>query len=139
MILFFVLAGPIQHRYYARQIILAKEKGNGVVPPEARLPAMAVGAFVLPAALFIFAFCSYPHVHWIGSAIGATLFGFACEYPYKSMTLIPGVLVYNGANSYIVDAYAGGSTASAMAAKTLLSRLCGASVVSFSISVARLT
>jgi hypothetical protein len=41
-----------------------------------------------------------------------------------------GVLVYNGANSYIVDAYAGGSTASAMAAKTLLSRLCGASVVS---------
>lgn len=84
MILFFLLAGPVQHRYYARQIKIAKDRGDGIVPPEARLPAMAVGAFILPASLFIFAFCSYPHVHWIGSAIGATLFGFACECFLKS-------------------------------------------------------
>jgi MFS family permease len=79
MILFFFIAGPFQHRYYTKQIAKAEARGDGIVPPEARLPAMAVGAFILPTALFIFAFCSYPHVHWIGSAIGAALFGFACE------------------------------------------------------------
>lgn len=33
------------------------------------------GCFLAPIGLLIFAFTSYPHVHWIASVIGSCIFG----------------------------------------------------------------
>ncbi|TFK19031.1 spermine transporter [Coprinopsis marcescibilis] len=84
--------------------------------PEARLYPMMCGAFLMPAALFMFAFTgAYAWVHWIGVCISGTLFGFAM------------ILLYVSANSYIVDAYST-FAATAMAAKTFLRSEIGAMV-----------
>ncbi|KIM36325.1 hypothetical protein M413DRAFT_20550 [Hebeloma cylindrosporum] len=103
---------PLQERVY-------RQKTASGSFPEARLYPMMVGALVLPAALFIFAFTgAYPWVHWIAVCISGFLFGFAM------------ILVYVSANSYIIDSYSD-YAASAMAAKTLLRSEVGAMVPLF--------
>ncbi|EAU87133.1 spermine transporter [Coprinopsis cinerea okayama7 len=88
--------------------------------PEARLYPMMWGAFLMPAALFMFAFTgAYEHVHWIGVCISGTCFGFAM------------ILLYVSANSYIVDSYSN-FAATAMAAKTFLRSEIGAMIPLFS-------
>ncbi|WWC86541.1 uncharacterized protein L201_001418 [Kwoniella dendrophila CBS 6074] len=97
---------PIQEKLYA---------GNPG-KPESRLYPMMLGAIFLPISLFIIAFTgAYAHVHWMGMMVGGALFGFCM------------VSVYISANSYIVDSYAD-VAASAVAAKTLMRSLIGASV-----------
>ncbi|WWD09707.1 hypothetical protein V865_007835 [Kwoniella europaea PYCC6329] len=97
---------PIQERLYARK------PGH----PESRLYPMMFGAVLLPISLFIIAFTgAYAQVHWMGMMVGGALFG-CCM-----------VSVYISANSYIVDSYAH-VAASAVAAKTLMRSLIGASV-----------
>ncbi|ORY20787.1 spermine transporter [Naematelia encephala] len=97
---------PIQERLYARK------PGH----PESRLYPMMLGSITLPISLFIIAFTgAYAHVHWMGMMVGGALFGFSM------------VSVYISANSYIVDSYAN-VAASAIAAKTLMRSLVGASV-----------
>jgi hypothetical protein len=61
-------------------------------PLEARLEPSFVGAFLSPAGLFIFAFTSYPHVHWITPIIGSAIFGMGCIYIFF------GIFSYAGAN-----------------------------------------
>lgn len=62
-------------RYSARlEAFQAKNPGQNL-PPEARLPAAILGAFLIPIGLFIFAFTSYPHVHWIFSVLSGIPFG----------------------------------------------------------------
>ncbi|KAG6827017.1 hypothetical protein H0H92_013537 [Tricholoma furcatifolium] len=103
---------PYQERMYA------KVTADGTFP-EARLYPMMVGAFVLPVALFLFAFTgAYPWVHWMGVCVSGAVFGFAM------------IIVYISANSYIVDSYSS-FAASAIAAKTLLRSCIGASVPLF--------
>ncbi|KAL7415092.1 major facilitator superfamily domain-containing protein [Mrakia frigida] len=92
--------------------------GKPNAPPEARLPSMMVGSITLPIGFFILAWCTYEDVHWIGAAIGCAIFGFSM------------IGVYVGANSYIVDAFPEWAS-SAMAAKTLISRLCGGAIPMF--------
>lgn len=41
--------------------------------PEARLYCACVAAFFLPIAMFIYAWCSFSHVHWIGLVVGITV------------------------------------------------------------------
>ncbi|KAF6743954.1 spermine transporter [Ephemerocybe angulata] len=87
--------------------------------PEARLYPMMYGAFVMPAALFMFAFTgAYPWVHWIGVCIASYIFGFSM------------ILIYVSANSYIIDSYSN-FAATAMAAKTLMRSEIGAMVPLF--------
>ena len=56
--------------------LIKHSKARGTPPtPEDRLePAMA-GCLLAPIGLFIFAFTSYPHIHWIASIIGSCIFG----------------------------------------------------------------
>jgi hypothetical protein len=61
--------------------------------PEFRLFPMMAGAFVTPAGLFIFAFTTYPHLHWIGPMIGSAVFGSGVA------------LLFQGIFSYTGDAY----------------------------------
>ncbi|PPQ90717.1 hypothetical protein CVT25_005025 [Psilocybe cyanescens] len=103
---------PMQEHAYAK----ATKFGTF---PEARLYPMMFGSFLLPVALFIFAFTgAYVWVHWIAVCIAGFLFGFAM------------ILIYVSANSYIIDSYSD-YAASAMAAKTLLRSECGAMIPLF--------
>ncbi|KAI5480505.1 MFS polyamine transporter [Pseudohyphozyma bogoriensis] len=107
-----IVACPLQEKFYLRKI---EESGNGTTVPESRLPLMMGCCVVLPCSLFIFAWTSMPYVSWVGPAVAGIPFGFAL------------VGIYISANTYLVDAYPSYG-ASALAAKTFIRSLAGASV-----------
>lgn len=41
--------------------------------PEARLFLAMAAGIILPAAMFIYAWTSFPHIHWIAPIIGITV------------------------------------------------------------------
>lgn len=86
---------PIWHRVrLGLTSKLEKETGiQGISEPEFRLPPAVCGAIVAPIGVFIFAWTSYPHVHWIAPIIGSAVFGTGI------------LLVYTGIFTYFVDAY----------------------------------
>ncbi|KAI6086587.1 MFS general substrate transporter [Hypoxylon rubiginosum] len=69
------------------------EGNNGAPEPEFRLPPAIAGALATPIGLFIFAWSSYPWVHWIVPIIGSGIFGFGT------------LLVFTGIFTFLVDAY----------------------------------
>ncbi|KAG6896839.1 hypothetical protein C0992_005742 [Termitomyces sp. T32_za158] len=84
--------------------------------PEARLFPMLFGCALLPVSLFIFAFTGgNAAIHWVVVCISGALFGISM------------ILIYVAANSYIIDSYST-YAASAMAAKTLMRSLIGATI-----------
>jgi multidrug resistance protein len=105
---------PIVNNHYLK--LCAKH--NGQPPAEARLIPMMISCWFIPIGLFIFAWTSYPELHWIGPAIGGFPVGFGF------------IFLYNSANNYLVDSYQH-QAASALAAKTCLRSFWGASTVLF--------
>ncbi|AEO63931.1 uncharacterized protein THITE_2141914 [Thermothielavioides terrestris NRRL 8126] len=105
-----VAAGLDNHRY--ARMCEAVEAGGGAVEPEARLSTAMAGSIVLPIGLFLFAWTTYPWVHWIAPIIGATL--FSCGL----------VLVFISLMSYLVDSYTV-YAASVLAANSVLRSLFG--------------
>lgn len=93
-------------------------KHNGSPPAEVRLIPMMISCWAIPIGLFIFAWTSYPHLLWLGPAMGGFPVGFGF------------IFLYNSANNYLVDSYQH-SAASALAAKTFLRSFWGAAVVLF--------
>ncbi|KAF2012193.1 multidrug resistant protein [Aaosphaeria arxii CBS 175.79] len=93
-------------------------KHDGKPPAEARLIPMMISCWFIPVGLFIFAWTSYPRLHWIGPALGGWFVGFGF------------IFLYNSANNYLVDSYQH-QAASALAAKTFLRSFWGGSVVLF--------
>jgi MFS family permease len=90
-----ILTDPFWRRNYARlerQHIAAGGK-DGEFMPEWRLPPAIAGSFCVVAGLFIFAWTTYPNVHWIAPIIGSALFGAGT------------ILVYSGIFTFLVDAY----------------------------------
>ncbi|EMG50286.1 YHK8 Probable drug/proton antiporter YHK8 [Candida maltosa Xu316] len=69
------------------------KRNNGVGKPEFRFVPLCVGAFIVPAGLFIIAWTSYPHVHWIAPIIGSAVYGSGT------------ILVFNSIFAYTVEAY----------------------------------
>ncbi|KAL5335201.1 major facilitator superfamily domain-containing protein [Aspergillus crustosus] len=94
------------------------QKYGGKPPAEARLIPMMFSCWLIPIGLFIFAWTSYPQLHWFGPAIGGWPVGFGF------------IFLYNSANNYLVDTYQH-QAASALAAKTFLRSIWGASTVLF--------
>ncbi|KAE8379729.1 major facilitator superfamily domain-containing protein [Aspergillus bertholletiae] len=94
------------------------EKYGGKPPAEARLIPMMFSCWFIPIGLFIFAWTSYPTIHWFGPAVGGWPVGFGF------------IFLYNSANNYLVDTYQH-QAASALAAKTFLRSMWGASTVLF--------
>lgn len=84
------LAAGVDNKRYVR---LCKEidAGGGTVEPEARLSTAMVGSFVVPIGLFMFAWTTYPSVHWIVPIIGAVF--FSCGL----------VMVFISLMSYLID------------------------------------
>ncbi|KAL3472511.1 major facilitator superfamily domain-containing protein [Aspergillus californicus] len=105
---------PFVNKHY---LSLYKKHG-GKPPAEARLYPMMISCWLIPIGLFIFAWTSYPQLHWIGPAIGGWPVGFGF------------IFLYNSANNYLVDTYQH-QAASALAAKTFLRSIWGASTVLF--------
>jgi multidrug resistance protein len=109
---------PLVNKHYLSQC----RKYGGIPPAEARLVPMMVSCWFIPIGLFIFAWTSYPHVHWLGPALGGFPVGFGF------------IFLYNAANNYLVDSYQH-QAASALAAKTCLRSFWGAGVVLFTIQM----
>ncbi|KAJ5908613.1 hypothetical protein N7495_001295 [Penicillium taxi] len=105
---------PIVNKNYLTLVA----KYNGKPPAEMRLIPMMVSCWSVPIGLFIFAWSSYPHVHWLGPAMGGWPVGFGF------------IFLYNSANNYLVDTYQH-QAASALAAKTFIRSMWGASTVLF--------
>ncbi|KAF2108691.1 major facilitator superfamily domain-containing protein [Lophiotrema nucula] len=105
---------PLVNKHYMTLV----RKHNGKPPAEARLIPMMISCWFIPVGMFIFAWTSYPHLHWIGPAIGGFPVGFGF------------IFLYNAANNYLVDSYQH-QAASALAAKTCLRSFWGASTVLF--------
>jgi hypothetical protein len=76
---------PLVNKHY----LSLSQKHNGKPPAEARLVPMMFSCWLIPVGLFIFAWTSYPHLHWIGPAIGGFPVGFGF------------IFLYNSANNYL--------------------------------------
>lgn len=109
------------NRDYNRRAQPYRDRGE-LPPAELRLIPMMYGCWLLPIGLFIFAWTSYPTLSWAGPCFGGLPVGFGF------------LLLYNPANNYIVDSYQH-YAASALAAKTFVRSLFGASVPLFTIQM----
>ncbi|KIE03605.1 major facilitator superfamily transporter, partial [Metarhizium majus ARSEF 297] len=71
-----VLTDPVWHRVRTRLVQkLETETGiPGASEPEFRLPPAIMGAFLVPAGIFMFGWSTYPWVHWIVPIIGSCIF-----------------------------------------------------------------
>ncbi|MCO5585480.1 hypothetical protein L7F22_039413 [Adiantum nelumboides] len=93
----------------------ARERNGGVPVPEARLYYATVGALMSTAGMFIFAFTSYRHVHWIGPEIGLFF-------------LIAGVFfVFDAVQNYLSDFYGSEYASSAISAQGFVRNMMAAS------------
>lgn len=84
------LATGVDNKRYVRLCVAAKADGCAV-EPEARLATAMAGSIILPIGLFLFAWTTYPSVHWILPIIGAVL--FSCGL----------VMVFISLMSYLID------------------------------------
>lgn len=85
-----MLAAGVDNKRYVRLCAAAEAEGR-VVEPEARLSTAMAGSIILPIGLFLFAWTTYPSVHWIVPIIGAMF--FSCGL----------VMVFISLMSYVVD------------------------------------
>ncbi|KAK1766625.1 MFS transporter [Phialemonium atrogriseum] len=105
------LAAGVDNKRYVR-LCAAAEAERRAVEPEARLGTAMAGSIVLPIGLFLFAWTTYPSVHWIVPIIGAMF--FACGL----------VMVFISLMSYLIDSYVV-YAASVLAANSVLRSLFG--------------
>lgn len=108
------MCSPLVNKHYLSLV----RKHNGHPPAETRLIPMMLSCWCIPIGLFIFAWTSYPHLSWVGPALGGFPVGFGF------------IFLYNSANNYLVDSYQH-QAASALAAKTFIRSFWGAAVVLF--------
>ncbi|BEJ15514.1 hypothetical protein CspHIS471_0501190 [Cutaneotrichosporon sp. HIS471] len=103
---------------YARAL-----KERGALPPEARLPSAMVGAIILPAGLFWFAFTCMPvSIHWIVPILGTVPYGAGL------------VVLFMSVQNYLVDAYLP-LAASVMAGGTVTRSLLGVLIPLFTVDM----
>lgn len=101
------------NKRYQRAEKIAVSKGATGAPPEARLPPCMIGSVCLPIGLFVFAWTSYPNIHWIVSVIFTAPFGFGM------------VVLFLSVMNYLIDAYTI-YAASVLAANSVLRSMFGA-------------
>ncbi|KAJ1023114.1 hypothetical protein NDA16_003267 [Ustilago loliicola] len=98
----------------------AQTRNNGVVVPEARLYYAAVGGILATIGMFIFAFTSYKHVHWIAPEIAL-------------VPLVMGIYqIFEAIQNYLADAYGSEYGASAISAQGFVRNALAASFPLFS-------
>lgn len=112
-----LLCAIFLNRTYALMMARATRKGTCADgkdsrAPEYRMPLMQIGACIVPAGLFIFAFSAREDVHWIVPLIGAAVFSTGMLMTYICVT------------TYLVDSFEH-YAASALAAMTLTRSILG--------------
>lgn len=98
------------YAYYADTIHTHLSKQHGSTQPEFRLPALIMGAVLIPVGLFLYGWTVEYKIHWIVPQIGSGIFGFAL------------VLVFQSIMNYLVDTfeiYAASSLAANMVLRSL--------------------
>ncbi len=108
--------------YVNKDYLRRRAHYGGKPPPEIRLIPMMFFCWLIPIGMFIFAWTSYPHLSWVGPAFGGFCVGLGFIFLYQS------------ANNYLVDTYQH-LAASALAAKTFIRSIWGASVVLFTVQM----
>lgn len=83
-------------------------KYGGKPPAEARLIPMMFSCWLIPIGLFIFAWTSYPTIHWIGPAIGGWPVGFGFIFLYNSANNYLGMLVLKDYKDFFADLFFSG-------------------------------
>ncbi|KAF2658464.1 MFS general substrate transporter [Lophiostoma macrostomum CBS 122681] len=96
-----------------RILVALTKRNGGVAKPEYRLPAMFIGAVLVPCALFLYGWTAYYKVHWIVPIIGTAMLGAGM------------FTIFMPCQTYLVDAYTI-YAASVTAAATVLRSLVGA-------------
>ncbi|GMM36154.1 hypothetical protein DASC09_034790 [Saccharomycopsis crataegensis] len=114
-------ASPYVNKMYNKYTAVYIARGE-IPPPELRLIPMMISCWLIPIGLFIFAWTSYTRLDWVGPAFGAIPCG--CGF----------LLLYNSANNYMVDSYQH-FAASALAAKTLVRSIHGATCVLYTVQM----
>ncbi|KAI0415010.1 major facilitator superfamily domain-containing protein [Xylaria grammica] len=109
------LCAPFVNKHYVK--VIAPYAGR-MPPAELRLIPMMFACWFIPIGMIVFAWTSFPRLIWVGP----TLAGFPVGFGF--------IFIYNSANNYLVDTYQD-RAASALAAKTFIRSLWGASVVLF--------
>lgn len=98
----------------------AQARNGGVAVPEARLYYAAVGGILATIGMFIFAFTSYQHVHWIAPEIAL-------------VPLVMGIYqIFEAIQNYLADAYGSEYGASAISAQGFVRNALAASFPLFS-------
>ncbi|KAJ9474114.1 putative drug/proton antiporter YHK8 (putative) [Pseudozyma hubeiensis] len=98
----------------------AQARNGGVAVPEARLYYAAVGGILATIGMFIFAFTSYKHVHWIAPEIAL-------------VPLVMGIYqIFEAIQNYLADAYGSEYGASAISAQGFVRNALAASFPLFS-------
>jgi len=87
--------------------IKAVEQNKGRAVPEARLPPMIVGGFILMTGIFWFGWTADPSIHWIAPTLATTFIGAGFN------------IVFQQCINFLVDSY-GLYAASAVSANTIL-------------------
>lgn len=103
-----------QERLYSKNVA---KRGT-----EARLYGACAAAFLFPAGMFVYAWCAFPSVPWIGLTIGITMFMWAC------------FTMYLAGFTYLADVY-GPFASSALAGQSLFRNIMAAIFPLFAIQM----
>ncbi|KAH8104996.1 MFS general substrate transporter [Phellopilus nigrolimitatus] len=101
--------GYMSNQFYQERIY---KKRVGVKGKEARLYSACFAGILFPASMFLYAWTSYANVHWIGMAIGITLFMWSMY------------IIYLTVFTYLADCY-GPFASSALAGQSLCRNIAG--------------
>lgn len=113
------LSGCFINMVYAKYHAKKVSQNNGIVIPEERFPLMMAIGWLMPAGIFLCAWTSSAHIHWMAPCIGIYLIGIGF------------ITIFQGCLNYLVDTYTKYS-ASAIAANTFLRSLFAAGFPLFS-------
>lgn len=91
----------------------ASQLGKPGIKPEYRLPPLKIGAFLLPAGLFIYGWTADFRVHWIAPIIGTAVIG------------VGNLVIFMSLQMYLVDSFTI-YAASALAANAVVRSVAGA-------------
>jgi MFS family permease len=80
--------------------------------PEARLYSACAAAIIFPVGMFIYAWCAFASVHWMGLAVGIVVFMWGI------------FIIYAAVFSYLADVY-GPFASSALAGQSLARNISG--------------
>jgi hypothetical protein len=84
-VIFSACCAPFVNNHYLKVSVAY----GGKPPAEKRLIPMMWACWCIPSGLFVFAWTSYPDLHWMGPAMGGFLIGVGV------------ILLYNSANNYL--------------------------------------